>query len=206
MMQKGISLLSKSITVGVSDFTFQGGFGFVFTGTYDARPNSAASRRDLKVVVKLPTTDPDAIKTFEGEMAINKKLSTFGRLPGVAEFVGTVDLRPIERQLPSGLGSRTGLVWIAVQGKTLDTFFDRGGGMSPVLASTLGVRESPPTRTAQGEVVYIKVCARFATAGQFNTLIMSCVVLGRLNCAGECLENHFCRFMSFMRKESFTAI
>ncbi len=135
----------------------EGGFGFVFSGTYDARPNAAASRRDLKVVVKLPTTDPDAIKAFEGEMAVNKKLASFGRLPGVAEFVGTVDLRPIERQLPSGLGSKTGLVWIAVQGKTLDTFFDRGGGMSPVLASTLGVRESPPTRTAKGEVVYIKV-------------------------------------------------
>jgi hypothetical protein len=111
----------------------------------------------LKVVVKLPTTDPDAIRTFESETIINKKLSSFGRLPGVAEFVGTVDLRPIERMLPSGLGARTGLVWVAVQGKTLDTFFDRGGGMSPVLASTLGVKESPPTRTAQGEVVYIKV-------------------------------------------------
>jgi hypothetical protein len=109
------------------------------------------------VVVKLPTTDPDAIKTFEGEMAVNKKLAAYGRLPGVAEFVGTVDLRPIERQLPSGLGGRTGLVWVAVQGKTLDTFFDRGGGMSPILASTLGVKESPPTRTAAGEVVYIKV-------------------------------------------------
>ena len=134
-----------------------GGFGFVFTGTYDVRQNPAASRKDLKVVVKLPTTDPDAICTFQSEMELNKKLSSYGRLPGIAEFVGTVDLRPIERVLPSGLGSRTGLVWIAVQEKTLDTFFDRGGGMSPVLASTMGVKESPPTRTAQGEVVYIKV-------------------------------------------------
>ena len=166
-----------------------GGFGFVFTGTYDARPNAAASRRDLKVVVKLPTTDPDAIRTFESETMINKKLSSFGRLPGVAEFVGTVDLRPIERMLPSGLGSRTGLVWVAVQGKTLDTFFDRGGGMSPVLASTLGVKESPPTRTAQGEVVYIKVLSNFLnffmSVGPSSLGVVNFPgIWSRLNCAG----------------------
>jgi hypothetical protein len=33
-----------------------------------------------------------------------------------------------------------GLVWKLVKGNTLDNFFDRGGGMSPVLASTLNVR------------------------------------------------------------------
>jgi serine/threonine protein kinase len=55
-----------------------------------------------------------------------------------------------------------GLVREQVQGKTLDNFFDRGGGMSPVLASTLNVRNSPPVKLRDGQLAYIKtdLCKR----------------------------------------------
>jgi serine/threonine protein kinase len=135
----------------------KGGFGSVFIGTYDARANPEAARRDLKVVIKLPDDDPDAIAAFNSEMKINQQIASYGGLPGVAEFLGTVDLTPVERQLPTGLGSKTGLVWKQVQGKTLDNFFDRGGGMSPVLANTLNVKASPPVRLRGGKLAYIKV-------------------------------------------------
>ncbi len=59
------------------------------------------------------------------EMEINKKISREGGIPGVADFLGTVDLRPIAKQLPPGIGSQEGMVWTTVQGKTLDQFFDR---------------------------------------------------------------------------------
>jgi hypothetical protein len=42
-------------------------------------------------------------------------------------------------------------------GKTLDTYFDRRGGMSPVLARTLGVQASPPVTLPSGQLSYIKV-------------------------------------------------
>eukprot|EP00960_Hanusia_phi_P006795 194043-Hanusia_phi.AAC.2 len=135
----------------------KGGFGYVFVGTYDTRTNPDAARKDLKVVIKLPNTDPDSIRAFQGETLINKKIASFGGIPGVAEFLGTVDLSPIERQLPPGIGSKQGLVWSQVQGKTLDTFFDRGGGMSPILASTLDVRDTQPVKLRSGAVVYLKI-------------------------------------------------
>ena len=49
------------------------------------------------------------------------------------------------------------LVWRQVMGKTLDTYFDRRGGMSPVLARTLGVQASPPVKLPSGQLSYIKV-------------------------------------------------
>ena len=52
--------------------------------------------------------------------------------------------------------AQQGLVWAQVQGKTLDNFFDRGGGMSPVLANTLNVKNSPPVRLSGGKLAYIK--------------------------------------------------
>jgi hypothetical protein len=58
-------------------------------------------------------------------MEINRKISREGGIPGVADFLGTVDLRPIAKQLPPGIGSQEGMVWTAVQGRTLDQFFDR---------------------------------------------------------------------------------
>jgi serine/threonine protein kinase len=135
----------------------KGGFGYVFIGTYDARPNPDAARKDLKVVVKLPTNDPDAIAAFESEGRINQQIASYGGLKGVAEFLGTVDLTPVKQQLQYDLGSLKGLVWTQVQGKTLDNFFDRGGGMSPVLANTLNVQNSPPVRLRGGQLAYIKV-------------------------------------------------
>jgi hypothetical protein len=62
---------------------------------------------------------------MQSEMEINKKISREGGIPGVADFLGTVDLSPIAKQLPPGIGSQEGMVWTAVQGKTLDQFFDR---------------------------------------------------------------------------------
>jgi len=134
----------------------RGGFGFVFIGTYDIRENANAARKEMKVVVKLPTTDPDAVAAFNSEREINKKIASYGNLKGVAEFVGTVDLSPIQQQLPPGIGSNQGLVWKQVQGRTLDNFFDRGGGMSPILATTLNVKNSPPVKLRGGKLAYIK--------------------------------------------------
>ena len=146
-----------------------GGFGYVYLGTYDARENPDAARNDVKVVVKLPTEDPDAVAAFNSEGAINQKIASCGGMAGVAEFMGTVDLAPVAAQLPPGIGANYGLVFKQVQGKTLDTFFDRGGGMSPVLANTLNVRNSPPVKISlmlQGQrneqLAYIKtdLCKR----------------------------------------------
>lgn len=140
----------------------KGGFGYVYIGTYDARENANAARKDIKIVVKLPTNDPDAVAAFNSEREINKRIAQVGGLKGVAEFLGTVDLTPLAQQLPPGVGSDQGLVWSQVQGKTLDSFFDRGGGMSPVLANTLNVRASPPVRLRDGQMAYIKtdLCKR----------------------------------------------
>ena len=110
----------------------------------------------MKVVVKLPTEDPDAVAAFNSERVINQKIAGYGQLKGVAEFLGTVDLSPIQQQLPPGIGSNQGLVWKQVQGRTLDNFFDRGGGMSPILATTLNVKNSPPVKLRGGKLAYIK--------------------------------------------------
>jgi serine/threonine protein kinase len=50
-----------------------------------------------------------------------------------------------------------------VAGKTLDNFFDRGGSMSPIIATTLRVQDSKPVQTKSGKLVYIKsnLCRRF---------------------------------------------
>uniref|UniRef100_A0A6U2I0Q6 Protein kinase domain-containing protein n=2 Tax=Hemiselmis andersenii TaxID=464988 RepID=A0A6U2I0Q6_HEMAN len=133
----------------------KGGFGYVFFGTYDATPNPNARPVSVEVCIKLPNEDPDSVKAHQGEMAINKKVAESGGIPGVADFIGTVDLNPIAAQLPPGIGSREGIVWRVVKGKTLDNFFDRGGGMSPVVANTLNIRSEPPTKI-KGGVVYIK--------------------------------------------------
>ena len=45
----------------------KGGFGYVYIGTYDARANPNAARKDMKVVVKLPTEDSDAVAAFNSE-------------------------------------------------------------------------------------------------------------------------------------------
>jgi len=169
----GASAFSVELDANKLDFKKnqlqKGGFGFVFTATYDARENPAAARKDLKVVVKLPTEDEDAITAFDSERLINQQIAGYGGLKGVAEFLGTVDLTPIQQQLPAqGLGSLQGLVWMQVQGKTLDNFFDRGGGMSPVLATTLSVKTSPPVKLGEspstnlGQLAYIKtdLCKR----------------------------------------------
>mmetsp|Transcript_29265 Transcript_29265/g.72248 ORF Transcript_29265/g.72248 Transcript_29265/m.72248 type:complete len:556 (+) Transcript_29265:34-1701(+) len=134
----------------------KGGFGYVYFGTYDARPNANARPQNLNVCVKLPNTDPDAVQAHKYEIEINKKISNDGGIPGVADFLGTVDLSPIKQQLPNGIGSMEGMVWTTVQGRTLDQFFDRGGSMSPVIANTLQVRDSSPVRVKGGGVVYIK--------------------------------------------------
>ena len=107
-------------------------------------------------MVKLPTEDPDAVAAFNSERVINQKIAGYGQLKGVAEFLGTVDLSPIQQQLPPGIGSNQGLVWKQVQGRTLDNFFDRGGGMSPILATTLNVKNSPPVKLRGGKLAYIK--------------------------------------------------
>lgn len=135
----------------------KGGFGYVFFGTYDARPNPNAKPMLMNVCVKLPNTDPDSVEAHKYETAINKKISRDGGIPGVAEFLGTVDLSPIKQQLPPGIGSMEGMVWTTVQGRTLDQFFDRGGSMSPVIANTLQVRDTQPVKIRGGGVVYIKV-------------------------------------------------
>ena len=136
----------------------QGGFGFVYLGTYDARASADAARNDIKIVVKVPTTDPDAVAAFESEMKVNQAIASAGGIDGVAEFLGVVDLSPIQQQLPPNrFGTNYGLVWTQVQGKTLDTFFDRGGGMSPILANTLNVRNSPPVQLGEGQLAFIKI-------------------------------------------------
>lgn len=151
-----VSKLSVVWRAGGGSTMFAGGFGFVFAGTYDTRTNPDAVRKDIKVVVKLPTTDPDAVTAFQREGEINKMIASYGGLPGVADFLGTVDLSPIQGRLPPGVGSNQGLVWSKVEGKTLNTFFDRGGGMSPVLATTLSVSNSEPVKLRDGSLVYIK--------------------------------------------------
>lgn len=80
---------------------------------------------DVSVCIKLPNTDPDSIKAHGFEIAINRKIEKDGGIPGVADFLGTVDLSTIKQQLPPGIGSTDGMVWTTVQGKTLDQFFDR---------------------------------------------------------------------------------
>lgn len=133
----------------------QGGFGYVFFGSYDATPNPQARQLSINVCIKLPNEDPDSVKAHYQEIEINRKIAADGGIPGVADFIGTVDLKPITAQLPPGIGATDGMVWRTVQGKTLDNFFDRGGGMSPVLANVLKVTDSSPTKI-KGGVVYIK--------------------------------------------------
>jgi serine/threonine protein kinase len=133
----------------------QGGFGYVYFGGYDATPNPKARPLSINTAIKLPNTDPDSVKAHYLEMEINKKIAADGGVPGVADFIGTVDLSPIKAQLPPGIGAMDGIVWRTVEGKTLDNFFDRGGGMSPVLANVLKVTDSKPTKI-KGGVCYIK--------------------------------------------------
>ena len=121
----------------------KGGFGWVYFGAYDASEFAGAAHTDVKVVVKMPTDDEDAIAAFEREGLINERIASFGGIQGAAEFLGTLDLSAIDASLlPAAVGGRKALVWRQVEGKTLDTYFDRRGGMSPMLAKTLDVRAS----------------------------------------------------------------
>eukprot|EP00283_Hemiselmis_rufescens_P015129 CAMPEP_0173436844 /NCGR_PEP_ID=MMETSP1357-20121228/17371_1 /TAXON_ID=77926 /ORGANISM="Hemiselmis rufescens, Strain PCC563" /LENGTH=384 /DNA_ID=CAMNT_0014401991 /DNA_START=1 /DNA_END=1155 /DNA_ORIENTATION=+ len=133
----------------------KGGFGYVFFGTYDATPNPNAKPVLVEVCIKLPNEDPDSVTAHKGETEINRKVAQDGGIPGVADFIGTVDLNPIAAQLPPGIGSTQGIVWRVIKGKTLDNFFDTAGGMSPVVANTLNIRSEPPTKI-KGGVTYIK--------------------------------------------------
>jgi hypothetical protein len=129
----------------------KGGFGYVYFGSYDASDIAGPAYSDVKVVVKLPTQDEDAINAFEREGLLNARIASFGGITGVAEFIGSVDLTGVDASLlPAGVGGRTGLVWRTVPGKTLDTYFDRRGGMSPMLAKTLDVRASAPVQLPSG--------------------------------------------------------
>mmetsp|Transcript_35426 Transcript_35426/g.85570 ORF Transcript_35426/g.85570 Transcript_35426/m.85570 type:complete len:355 (-) Transcript_35426:92-1156(-) len=62
---------------------------------------------------------------------------------------------PLLRSFRLGLAAGRALCggWSRVRRST--TFFDRGGGMSPVVANTLNIRSEPPTKI-KGGVVYIK--------------------------------------------------
>ena len=121
----------------------KGGFGWVYFGAYDASDLAGPAHTDVKVVVKMPTDDCDAIAAFEREGLINERIASFGGIQGAAEFLGTLDLSALDASLlPAAVGGRKALVWRQVEGKTLDTYFDRRGGMSPMLAKTLDVRAS----------------------------------------------------------------
>ena len=101
--------------------------------------------------------DEDAINAFEREAVINARIASLGGIRGAAEFLGTLDLSAVDASLlPAAVGGRTALVWRQVEGKTIDTYFDRLGGMSPMLAKTLDVRASEPVKLPSGELSYIK--------------------------------------------------
>jgi len=137
----------------------KGGFGYVYFGSYDASDFAGAAHSDVKVVVKLPTADEDAVCAFEREALINQRIASFGGMSGVAEYLGSVDLSGVDSSLlPAAVGGTKGLVWRQVMGKTLDSYFDRRGGMSPMLATTLDVRASAPVKLpGTGDLSYIKV-------------------------------------------------
>eukprot|EP00802_Teleaulax_amphioxeia_P006553 Tamp_06557.p1 GENE.Tamp_06557~~Tamp_06557.p1 ORF type:complete len:583 (-),score=95.28 Tamp_06557:936-2486(-) len=145
----------------------KGGFGWVYFGAYDASEFAGAAHTDVKVVVKMPTDDEDAIAAFEREGLINERIASFGGIQGAAEFLGTLDLSAIDASLlPAAVGGRKALVWRQVEGKTLDTYFDRRGGMSPMLAKTLDVRASEPVNLPTGELSYIKTTLAVKVMGE----------------------------------------
>lgn len=135
----------------------KGGFGYVYFGVYDASSFAGPAQKNVQVVVKLPTDDEDAVRAFEREGQINERIASFGGMRGVAEYLGYVDVSGVEESsLPAGVGGKKALVWRQVMGKTLDTYFDRRGGMSPMLAKTLEVRASAPVKLPTGDLSYIK--------------------------------------------------
>ena len=157
----------------------KGGFGYVYFGTYDASEFAGPAHTSVKVVVKLPSDDADAVNAFEREGQINARIASFGGMPGVAEFLGSVDLSGVDAsQLPAGVGGDTALVWRAVPGKTLDTYWNRQGGMSPMLAKTLDVQASAPVTLPSGELSYIKVDLATKVMGESLVALRALHALG----------------------------